>query len=212
MVVSPNRRSVGSASEHVSPKARFRRSRVRQKASHGKSPVALTGSGSGSLSSTSSPRVPDVAPVRDETPPPPPSGPRTSLGAGVVPPYYARIDWATLLRRVYLDDVLSCPCGGRRYVVAALPHEPRNERDAVVAIHTHLWVCSRHSALRACLIACASLASSMPAHAPCVKEFSPRKTTSSTRQHVRRRKHGLIGFSGRASGVCLIPACVTARP
>ena len=156
--------------------------------------------------------APDVAPVRDETPPPPPSEPQTSLGAGVVPSCYARIDWATLLRRVYLDDVLSCPCGGRRYVVAALPHEPRNERDAVVAIHTHLWVCSRHSALRACLIACASLASSMPAHAPCVKEFSPRKTTSSTRQHVRRRKHGLIGFSGRASGVCLIPACVTARP
>ena len=76
---------------------------------------------------------PDVAPVRDETPPPPPSGPRTSLGAGVVLPCYARIDWATLLRRVYLNDVLSCPCGGRRYVVAEI-----NERDAVVAILTHL--------------------------------------------------------------------------
>jgi hypothetical protein len=73
-------------------------------------------------------------PARDETPPPSgPSGPRTSLGAGVVPPCYARIDWASLLRRIYLDDVLACPCGGRRYVVADI-----NERDAVVAILTHL--------------------------------------------------------------------------
>ena len=59
-----------------------------------------------------------MATASDETPPPPPSGARTSLGTGVVPPCYARIDWATLLRRVYLDDVLSCPCGSRRYVVA----------------------------------------------------------------------------------------------
>ena len=38
-----------------------------------------------------------------------------------------------LLRRIYLDDLLSCPCGGRRYVVAEI-----NERDAIVAILDHL--------------------------------------------------------------------------
>ncbi len=43
------------------------------------------------------------------------------------------LDWATLVRRVYLDDVLSCPCGGRRYVVAEI-----NECDVVVAILIHL--------------------------------------------------------------------------
>ena len=42
---------------------------------------------------------------------------KTSLGAGL-PPVYARVDWASLLRRVYLEDVLACPCGGRRRVVA----------------------------------------------------------------------------------------------
>ena len=65
--------------------------------------------------------------------PPPPSGPRTSLGAGILPPCGARIDWPSLLRRIYLDDVLACPCGGRRYVVAEI-----NDRDAVVAILNHL--------------------------------------------------------------------------
>ena len=44
-----------------------------------------------------------------------------------LPPPYSRIDWATLLRRVYLDDVLCCPCGGRRTVVADV-----SDRDAVV--------------------------------------------------------------------------------
>ena len=73
-----------------------------------------------------------LAAPRDETPPSP-GGPPTSLGAGVLTPCYARIDWATLLRRIYLDDVLACPCGGRRYVVAEI-----NERDAIVAILTHL--------------------------------------------------------------------------
>jgi hypothetical protein len=70
-------------------------------------------------------------PARDETPPP--SETRTSLGAGIVSPCYARIDWASLLRRIYLEDVLACPCGGRRHVVAEI-----NERGAIVAILTHL--------------------------------------------------------------------------
>ena len=74
----------------------------------------------------------DGAAPRDETPPPP-SGPRTSLGAGVVRPCYARIDWATLLRRIYLTDVLACPCGGRRHVVAEI-----TDPDAIVAILTEL--------------------------------------------------------------------------
>jgi hypothetical protein len=50
-----------------------------------------------------------------------------------VPPGGARIDWASLLRRIYLDDVLACPCGGRRYVLADIV-----DRDAVVAVLTHL--------------------------------------------------------------------------
>jgi len=62
-----------------------------------------------------------------------PRGPRTSLGDGVVRPVGARIDWASLLRRVYLEDVLACPCGGRRAIVADI-----TEPDVVVAILSHL--------------------------------------------------------------------------
>ena len=82
-----------------------------------------TGGGGGGLAAMAAPR--DMTPTS--------SGPRTSLGAGIVSPCYARIDWATLLRRIYLDDVLACPCGGRRYVVAEI-----NERQAIVAILNHL--------------------------------------------------------------------------
>jgi hypothetical protein len=60
-------------------------------------------------------------------------GPRTSLGAGVATPVGARIDWASLIRRVYLDDVLACPCGGRRRVLAEI-----TEPQVVVAILQHL--------------------------------------------------------------------------
>ena len=70
-----------------------------------------------------------TAPVAD----PAPSGARTSLGAGIVPPVGARIDWASLLRRVYLVDILACPCGGRRSVVADI-----NDPTVVAAILTHL--------------------------------------------------------------------------
>jgi hypothetical protein len=59
--------------------------------------------------------------------------PRTSLGAGITPSVGPRIDWASPLRRIYLEDVLACPCGGRRRVVADV-----TERDAVVAILEHL--------------------------------------------------------------------------
>ena len=73
-----------------------------------------------------------MAAPRDQTPLSA-NGPTTSLGAGLLSPCYARIDWATLLRRIYLDDVLACPCGGRRHVVAEI-----NERDAIVSILNHL--------------------------------------------------------------------------
>jgi len=65
--------------------------------------------------------------------PPPTRAPQTSLGAGVVPPCYARIDWASLLRRVYLVDVLSCPCGGRRALVADV-----TDPGTIAAILAHL--------------------------------------------------------------------------
>jgi ribosomal protein S27E len=62
-----------------------------------------------------------------------PKRPRTSLGEGIVPPVYARIDWASLLRRTYLEDVLACPCGGRRQILADI-----TEPDVVSAILAHL--------------------------------------------------------------------------
>ena len=62
-----------------------------------------------------------------------PKDSRTSLGDGVVKPVGARIDWASLLRRIYLEDVLACPCGGRRSIVADI-----TERDVIVAILAHL--------------------------------------------------------------------------
>jgi hypothetical protein len=61
------------------------------------------------------------------------SGPRTSLGDGVVKPPGSRIAWAQLLRRVYLVDVLACPCGGRRAIVGDI-----SDSEVVVAILAHL--------------------------------------------------------------------------
>jgi hypothetical protein len=74
----------------------------------------------------------------------PPSGagsearPLRRLGTGVVPQPFARIDWASLIRRVYLEDVLRCPCGGRRRI-----HRSVTEPDAVVAILSHLGLPAR---------------------------------------------------------------------
>ena len=45
---------------------------------------------------------------------------------GIIPPprrhlvCYAGVPWAELLRRVFATDVLSCPCGGRRSVIAVV--------------------------------------------------------------------------------------------
>ena len=61
------------------------------------------------------------------------TAPRTSLGAGIVPQPYARIDWASLLRRVFLEDVLACPCGGRRRILSDV-----TDPTAIVAILAHL--------------------------------------------------------------------------
>ncbi|WP_438016339.1 hypothetical protein WMF18_36695 [Sorangium sp. So ce315] len=60
------------------------------------------------------------------------SGPRTRLGTGVTKSVGARIDWASLLRRVYLEEVLACPCGGRRRLVADI-----SEREVIIAILKH---------------------------------------------------------------------------
>ena len=59
--------------------------------------------------------------------------PRTSLGNGGVKLVGARIEWAQLLRRIDWVDVLACPCGGRRAIVADI-----SEGEGVVAILAHL--------------------------------------------------------------------------
>ena len=45
----------------------------------------------------------------------------------------AKIPWAELLQRVFREDVLACPCGGRRRVIALI-----TERAVVKAILEHL--------------------------------------------------------------------------
>ena len=45
----------------------------------------------------------------------------------------SRIPWAELLQRVFMDDVLACPCGGRRKVIAFV-----NERKIIDEILDHL--------------------------------------------------------------------------
>jgi hypothetical protein len=45
----------------------------------------------------------------------------------------ARIPWATLLLRIFKEDVLACPCGGRRKVTAFI-----EERKTIEAILGHL--------------------------------------------------------------------------
>jgi hypothetical protein len=38
-----------------------------------------------------------------------------------------------LIRRTYLEDVLACPCGGRRQILADI-----TEHDVIVALLSHL--------------------------------------------------------------------------
>ena len=54
-----------------------------------------------------------LVPAGGGEPPPAAATPSGSTHAGRVP-------WAELLRRVFATDVLSCPCGGRRSVVAVV--------------------------------------------------------------------------------------------
>jgi hypothetical protein len=61
------------------------------------------------------------------------SRPRTSLGDGVVMPGGSRLEWAQLLRRIDWVDVLACPCGGRRAIVADI-----SDSEVVVALLAHL--------------------------------------------------------------------------
>ena len=62
-----------------------------------------------------------------------PKGRRSILCPEVAQAVYARIDWASLLKRTYLEDVLACPCGGRRRIIADV-----TDPDVVVAILLHL--------------------------------------------------------------------------
>jgi len=62
-----------------------------------------------------------------------PAASRTALASGVAKPVGQRIDWASLIRRTYLEDVLACPCGGRRYILADI-----TEPEVVLAILQHL--------------------------------------------------------------------------
>jgi hypothetical protein len=57
----------------------------------------------------------------------------SSLASRVVMPVGARIDWASLLKRTFLEDVLACPCGGRRRILADVEHPA-----VIVAILAHL--------------------------------------------------------------------------
>ena len=51
-----------------------------------------------------------------------------TIGPRFIPPW--RIDWASLLRRVYREDVLACPCGGRLRPVA-LVTEPETAQTVL---------------------------------------------------------------------------------
>jgi hypothetical protein len=48
-------------------------------------------------------------------------------------PRAGRLPWADLLRRVFADDVLHCPCGGRRSVIAVVT-DPAVARTLLVAL------------------------------------------------------------------------------
>ena len=48
-------------------------------------------------------------------------------------PRAGRLPWAELLRRVFADDVLQCPCGGRRSVIAVVT-DPTIARTLLVAL------------------------------------------------------------------------------
>jgi hypothetical protein len=59
-----------------------------------------------------------LVPTRGGEPPPAAAAPSGSTRA-------SRVPWAELLRRVFATGVLSCPCGGRRGVVAVVVDSAR---------------------------------------------------------------------------------------
>jgi hypothetical protein len=63
------------------------------------------------------------SPARDDPPPPKESA----------RPHASRIPWAELLLRVFREDLLLCPCGGRRVVLAFI-----TEKKVVKEILEHL--------------------------------------------------------------------------
>src|SRR5260370_23254862 len=69
----------------------------------------------------------DPAPAATEIPPP------QALAEVRRPAKPSRIPWAELLMRVFREDVLACPCGGRRVVLAYL-----TQPGPVKAILDHL--------------------------------------------------------------------------
>jgi hypothetical protein len=67
---------------------------------------------------------------------PPAADPDAAAGAGAPKQKRrpdSKIPWAELLQRVFLEDVLACPCGGRRKVIAFI-----TERKVVKRILEHL--------------------------------------------------------------------------
>jgi hypothetical protein len=71
-------------------------------------------------------------PEPEPVPAPPSASPaKPALAAEPIEPRRpdARIPWADLLKRVFLLDVLACPCGGRRRVIAFI-----TERKVIKAI------------------------------------------------------------------------------
>jgi len=51
---------------------------------------------------------------------PSPSGAGSALEAAPPPPRRPRLDWASVQKHTFGDDVFACPCGGRRSVVAVV--------------------------------------------------------------------------------------------
>ncbi|HTO99344.1 MAG TPA: transposase [Myxococcales bacterium] len=72
------------------------------------------------------PTCPEVTPAA--APPP-----RDTRPATVRRPPDSRIPWSELLLRVFREDVLACPCGGRRKVLAFI-----NEKSVIEQILSHL--------------------------------------------------------------------------
>jgi len=89
-----------------------------------------------------SPAAPQTAPLPDPKPPAPAlehkePGPLAQHSASAIPakprPRMARAKWAELLKRVYQIDVLTCPCGGKRSLTAAI-----TDHEVIVKILDHL--------------------------------------------------------------------------